>query len=190
MDFQLPFEWWPWNSFSCEICCREVWENRNWSRDLFQWTALNTGWIFQRWHLIASGLSCGGPLHWAEAEEREKETRSGWELAIGVMQSLSNYTETSLPHFHDLPPSYLTLSDFSISRDLQGPKGELKEDCKFLKFHLLGCEGDMARVWGGLAVRQVTWKTPEHDDTKDWIPLKPLVSAGQGYTWVKWDCAK
>lgn len=38
----------------------------------------------------------------------------------------------------------------------------------------------MARVLGGLAVRhQVTWRTPEHDDTKDWIPLNPLVSAGQ-----------
>lgn len=119
MDFQLPFERWPWNSVSCEICCREVRENRKPSVDSFKLTALNTCWIFQWWHLIASGICCGGLLHWAEWE-KEEETRSGWELAIREMQSQSSHSKKK----KFLPPSYLTVSSFSIYREPRGPKAQ------------------------------------------------------------------
>ena len=104
MDFQLLYEWWPWSRFSCEICCRELWENRNQSGDSFQWTALNTRWIFQWRPLIASGVFCGG----GRERERKREKDERREPAIGVMQSLSSFTKASLPLLHGLPPSYLS----------------------------------------------------------------------------------
>ncbi len=110
----------------------EVWENRNWSGDSFQWTALNTSWIFQWRHLIASGLCNGRPLHWAvrqkeKKRERERE-RKKWPRTChrGNAKSVQLYRNLSLswpPSLHLTLVLFFTLSDFSISRDLQGPKG-------------------------------------------------------------------
>lgn len=108
MDFQLLFEWWPWNSLSCEICCWEVWKNRNRSGDSFQWTALNTSWIFQWWHWIASRLS------WGEG--------GSWDFAIRATQSLSSYTETSLPLFHGLLACILPQRCSLLSLTFQFPE--------------------------------------------------------------------
>lgn len=123
MDFQLPWERWPWNSFSCEIWCWGVGQNRNWPADSFRWPAPNTGWIFQWWVFDSIWLLLfSGPVGWAE---RDTERNKKW-LGIchrGNAKSIQQYKKNSQKEFW--PSSlYLTLlSDFSISRDLQGPKG-------------------------------------------------------------------
>lgn len=179
MDFQLLFKWWPWSSFNCEICFWEVWKNRNRSGDSFhfQRPASNTGRILHWGHLIASGFCSRGSLHWA-ASEREREEKKKWPRSCyrGNTKAVLLYRKLS-PSLSWPSSLYLTfarfftLSDFSIYRDLQGPKGWLKEDCQVLKFHLLGCkkerERDTDKVWGGLAVQHsVTWNTLEYDAPK------------------------
>lgn len=130
MDFQLSFEWCPWNSFSCEMCCRKVWENRNRSGDSFQWTALNTGWIFQWWHLIAAGFCCGGPLHWARRErERDKWLRT---CHRGNAKSVQLYSNLSLSL--SWPPSFhLTLLSltFQFPETCRGEKASSKRTVNF-----------------------------------------------------------
>lgn len=155
-------------------------------QDWFQWISLTTGRISQ--HLIASGFYCRGTLQWKKQEVAQTGYRR-YTKGYQKCRKLSLSFMGLLTPFYLSLPSLLSLT-FQFPETCRGQKASSKEECKFLKFHLPGCERGMVRVWGGLVVQQETWKTLQHDDTKDWIALKLLLSAGHWLTYTEWANAR
>lgn len=129
MDFQLPWERWPWNSFSCEIWCRVFGQNGNQPVDSFRWPAPDTSWIFQWWYLIESGFCFAGPVGWAE---RDRERNKKWLRICHRVKSVQPPPPLLVVFQAFLPLSNLTLWLFNFLRPA-GTK-RLKEGLHFLHF--------------------------------------------------------